>query len=182
MKFIGILARSLFMISCVNPSGQDEVKENQISYEKHVDPENGFAIEYPESWVKIDTMPQPYLLLAVKENNPDTSDKFNESMNLIKLPNEGKSLRQIVDQNLEMIKQYRPDYKVSQSNFETKKGLETILIKAEFEEQGVNLSTTSVFFINSSFLYTLTQTVETSKTEEYKEIFGHSINSFEWNY
>lgn len=180
MKFIEILGLSLLIINCGNSSGQQENHDpNQVQYKRHVDRENGFTIEYPENWEIIDTFPQPHILLVIRENNSDTSDIFSETMNLTKIPHEGKSLEQWVEENLIMFEQYRPDFKLESKKFLIFKELETVLIKAELEERGVKLSNNTYVIIKGPSLYALTQTAEASKDTKYKQIFEHAINTLE---
>lgn len=180
MKLIGTLLLTLIIFSCGNSSEKKVAKEKKVKYERYYDHDNGFVIEYPKSWIKIDTISEPSTILVVRENNSDTSDVFTESMSLRKVPNEGKNLEQIIAENLETLNKYRPDYKISHGEFISENGIKTRLIKTGYEEQGIDLRTMSIFFIKDSDLFMITQTLESSKEEEYKLIFGHALNSFEW--
>lgn len=172
--------------SCSNSASQETTEENEKStpvengFTPYTDNESGFSISYPNDWRIVDTLVQPMMVFVVIEDNPDTTDMFSENLSILKIPNRGETIDAILEQNVNAVHQYRPEYKVNSKKITTKKGLEVGQVTMNFEELGIQLETTSSFFVRDTVIFSITQTSEEKNKSEYLPLFDQMVHSFEW--
>lgn len=153
-------------------------KKQNSEFETHIDKLNGFKIDYPSNWDT--TKKDQRITFMATENNPDTSDKFNEGLNITIFPMEGMTLEQMVDKNIEMAKQYYGNPDIKKAKTINANGLDCFILQMKQERHGLLFVTYSGFFENNSKLYTITLTIEANKINKYKPIINSVLHSFDW--
>lgn len=143
---------------------------------KHVDSKNGFEISFPTEW---DTSSiDQYMAFMALESYVDSTDLFAEGFSVSAVPNEGHELTEIVEQNIMMAEMYYQGVEIKREDITTEAGLNGIQLSLDYEREGIQLTNYASFFNSETSLFTITQSVETSKVETYKPIFEEVINSF----
>ncbi len=182
MKLLKLLP-IILLFSCTGKvSKDDKVNEaiNKVEYSNYLNKQFEFSLNYPSAW---DTTKRDNRItfMAVEFNKQDTTDSFNESMNISVFPNEGLTLEELVNENIKLAKQYYVNATITTKEDINENGLKYYQLTLKMNRQGINLINYSTFFDNGKYLFTLTQTTEQEKSEKYKPIFTDVINSFNWS-
>jgi len=160
-------ALTLLLISC-----------GGINYNTFSDQKNGFEIDYPADWDT--TNLDARMVFMAREDFEDSTDLFTEGFSISVYDNEGVALEEIVNQNVAMAEYYFQDTEIKRENFTTKSDINGIRLELIYDADGLKLLNRASFFENNGKLYTITQSVEASKREDYDEIFEAILNSLTW--
>lgn len=170
MRKILTIVLLAIMISCND-------KKNDLKLESHEDM-SGFSIKYPSSW---DTTKQDNrVIFMAYEVNADTTDNFNESLNVSMFQVDGIILEDFVDENIRLTQQRYPNQKIEKRKGKNSKGLDFYSIVVDIEANGLSLINNGTFFSNGNKFYTLTQTIEKNKLTEYQPLVDSVVESFDW--
>ncbi len=184
MKRIIGIGLYLTLLSCNNnptETSTADVKTDSIpvnEFMTHTDTTNGFRMDYPSTWDT--TRKDSRIMFMAVENDPDTADKFNESLNLTIMPNEGKTLDALAEQNIKVAKEYYGDIEIKSAKTVNDNGVNFISLSLVQEVKGLKIISFTAFFTKGDKLYTLSQTAETRKMLKYGPLHQHIINSFSW--
>lgn len=184
MKRIVGIGLYLTFLSCnSNPTETPtaDVKTESIpvnEFMSHTDTTNGFRMDYPTTWDT--TKKDSRIIFMAVENDPDTADKFNESLNLTIMSNEGRTLDAIAEENIKAAKEYYGDVEIKSAKTVNDNGVNFISLSLIQKVKGLKLVNFTVFFTHGDKLYTLSQTAETKKMAKYGSLYQHIINSFSW--
>lgn len=167
MKQTIYILSALFLFSC-----------GGVNYSSHKDVTNGFEIEYPQTWDT--TNFDSNLSFIARESFLDSTDFFSEGFSIVVSNNQGNSLESIVDQNVEIARYYFKNTDIKRKIIKTENDIEGIELELIYDAEGLEFLNRASFFINNDKVYTITQTVESNKVEEYNAVFMHIINSLNW--
>jgi len=161
------------LIAIMNCTG----KKNELKFEIHNDL-SGFSIKYPANW---DTTKQDNRVrFMAHEISSDSTDKFNEGLNVSMFQLDGITLDDFVEKNIELTQQRYPNQKIEKKKGKNSNGIEFYSMTIEVEANGMKLINFGTFFSNKNQFYTLTQTIEKDKTTEYQPIVNEVVESFDW--
>jgi hypothetical protein len=183
MRQLLLFGLILSMISC-NKSKKNtdsttafqNLDKTDHNYSVYTNKDKGFSISYPTKW---DTSRKdPNMVFLAIENDPDTADKFNEAINVSVFPNEELTLEQMVEENIQIAKKYYQNPEIGKTSIKNKNGMNCIVLQIKLNRKGLSLISYSAFFGNEINLFTVTQTIESSKKNKYLPIINTVINSF----
>lgn len=139
----------------------------------------GFHFEYPAGW---DSSPKdPNVLFIAVEKDPDSSDHFNEGLNISAAPLQGFTMDSIVNANIALAHHFYKNADIKKAVTVNSSGVNCTVLQMPMIVEGMQLITYTAFFEDGTHFYTLTQTFEVNKGEKYEPIVEHVINSFNWN-
>lgn len=169
MKIIIPILLAFFVLSC----------SEQIKYDTYTSEEHKYQIDYPSNW---DTENfDARMNFSAVDTIADSLDMYPDGFNISVYPNpEGVKLEQIVEENLRIAKELFPDAVVSKKAITNKNGVNGQSVKMVFVSGILKLTNNVTFISGNGNLYTLTQSSETSKVEEYSAIFDYVLDSFMW--
>jgi len=175
MKHFIILAFSILLYSCNHSSTQSKPSTDK-KYQTYTNKGKGFSLNYPAKWDT--TQKVPNVIFCAIEKSKDETDRFNEGINVSVYPSEGKTMQQIIDDNIRIANQIYKTPVISQHNAKNVNGVVYSTLELKIKNQGLTLISNSSFFSNGTTIYTVTQIAEESGIGSYRPIMNNVINSF----
>ena len=120
------------------------------------------------------------MVFMALEGFKDSSDMYTEGFSISVYDNEGYELEAIVEQNVNVATYYFSDAKIEQNNLITENGIEGITLELIYDADGLEVMNSACFFDNAGKLYTITESMEHKKRDEYDAIFNDITNSLTW--
>jgi hypothetical protein len=145
-------------------------------YQTYTNKGKGFSLSYPTKWDT--TQKVPNVIFCAFEKSKDETDHFNEGLNVSVYPSDGKTLQQIIDDNIRIAKQIYKTPEITQTKSKNAKGVEYAVLEMKVKNQGIALISNSSFFTKGNTIYTVTQIAEESGISSYRPIMNDVINSF----
>ncbi len=148
------------------------------NYNTYSNVEHGFEIDYPENWdtTKMDAR----MVFMALEGFKDSTDLYTEGFSISVYDNEGYDLESIVDQNVNVAQYYFADAKIERKDLVTANDIEGIVLELIYDADGLEVMNRACFFDHAGKLYTITESMENKKRDEYDAIFNEIINSLAW--
>jgi hypothetical protein len=150
----------------------------RINYNTFSSEEHGFEIDYPANW-DTTNMDSRMVFMAL-EGFKDSTDMYTEGFSISVYDNEGYDLESIVEQNVNLATFYFEDAKIEQNVLKTENGIEGIALELIYDAEGLEVMNRASFFDHAGKLYTITESMENKKRDEYDAIFNDIINSLTW--
>lgn len=149
-----------------------------VNYNTFSSEDHGFEIDYPADW-DTTNMDARMVFMALEGFN-DSADMYTEGFSISVYDNEGYELEAIVEQNVNIATFYFADAKIEQKDLTTENGIEGITLELIYDAEGLEVLNRACFFDHAGKLYTITESMENKKRDEYDAIFNDIINSLTW--
>jgi len=149
-----------------------------IDYSTYTNKELGFEIDYPTDWDT--TNMDARMVFMALEGFKDSTDMYTEGFSISVYDNEGIDLKSIVDQNIAIAQYYFADAKIEREDIKTKNDIEGIKLELLYDADGLEVMNRASFFEHNGKLFTITQSIENAKREEYDAVFTKIMNSLNW--
>lgn len=173
IKYLLTFSAFAIIFSCSAQTAEQIHEQKWTTYENKT---VGMTFSYPAHW---DTTAQDSrIVFMAAEVNEDTSDLFNENLNLSIAKGNGSSLTEVLDQNFNAVKAQFGDLPtLKRGELTNAKGVDLGYITFIHETHGLELNHYSYFFTDGDLMYCLTIGGEEKKDNIYRILRDEIVQS-----